>query len=740
MKRKKIKLRYKKERVLFSDMLPYEVPIIFSNRYFYRFLVKNEIKIENDEIRWKDKISKGALSILAFILNAQTSNLQKKGSYSIKRGKFNRLNRIPFTYRILHKPNKTRELTVIHPANQILMIDFYDKYKSLMLYYTNLDRFSLRHPNKVACYFYYRDKLHHTLLGRKADNIELFFNEYENLRTFFSYKKYNNIYKFYEDYRYQRAEKKFEHLLKFDVQSCFDSIYTHSIAWATGGGRELYKENFRGSDDSFASKWDKLMQLMNYNETNGIVIGPEFSRIFAEVILQHIDARVESELRKQGYNFNKDYECYRYVDDFFFFYTNEKVKDKAMVLFANTLKEFKLNISQEKTFLFDRPFVTDITCAKQQIDMLIDEALKYHKEEILAEPKVEDELDENDNVDEEGNDDNVESEEKIREAINDKSYFHLNAKEFNIRFKSIQKECNVSSKDIINYTLARIARKLEIGLKKLDKRFKILSITLTDEKKQEFHAECKEEKSKLEKMLSRYLIAVLDVIFFLYSNNKRVNTTLKMLTILDEIIIMLENPYLIKKNTINRFSDYIRDLVFKKIQDELSLVFQVSRLDENSQIETLYFLVVLKNLRSKYHMPNAVLEKYLCLESEEGISMTSNLNAFAILILLYYFGNEHQYQNLKMALMKAVKEKFKNTPRKIRRITTELTILTLDLMTCPYIGDEDKKTIANEMGISDEDYNNMIRHFKHNPFMFTKWTGLNLTKELNAKTSQEVYS
>lgn len=740
MKRKKIKLRYKKERVLFSDMLPYEVPIIFSNRYFYRFLVKNEIKIENDEIRWKDKISKGALSILAFILNAQTSNLQKKGSYSIKRGKFNRLNRIPFTYRILHKPNKTRELTVIHPANQILMVDFYDKYKSLMLYYTNLDRFSLRHPNKVACYFYYRDKLHHTLLGRKADNIELFFNEYENLRTFFSYKKYNNIYKFYEDYRYQRAEKKFEHLLKFDVQSCFDSIYTHSIAWATGGGRELYKENFRGSDDSFASKWDKLMQLMNYNETNGIVIGPEFSRIFAEVILQHIDARVESELRKQGYNFNKDYECYRYVDDFFFFYTNEKVKDKAMVLFANTLKEFKLNISQEKTFLFDRPFVTDITCAKQQIDMLIDEALKYHKEEILAEPKVEDELDENDNVDEEGNDDNVESEEKIREAINDKSYFHLNAKEFNIRFKSIQKECNVSSKDIINYTLARIARKLEIGLKKFDKRFKILSITLTDEKKQEFHAECKEEKSKLEKMLSRYLIAVLDVIFFLYSNNKRVNTTLKMLTILDEIIIMLENPYLIKKNTINRFSDYIRDLVFKKIQDELSLVFQVSRLDENSQIETLYFLVVLKNLRSKYHMPNAVLEKYLCLESEEGISMTSNLNAFAILILLYYFGNEHQYQNLKMALMKAVKEKFKNTPRKIRRITTELTILTLDLMTCPYIGDEDKKTIANEMGISDEDYNNMIRHFKHNPFMFTKWTGLNLTKELNAKTSQEVYS
>lgn len=37
------------------------------------------------------------------------------------------------------------------------------------------------------------------------------------------------IYKFYEDYRYQNAEKRFEHLHKFDIQSCFDSIYTHSI-------------------------------------------------------------------------------------------------------------------------------------------------------------------------------------------------------------------------------------------------------------------------------------------------------------------------------------------------------------------------------------------------------------------------------------------------------------------------------------------------------------------------------
>lgn len=44
MKRKKIKLRYKKERVVFSDVLPYELPITFTNRFFYRFLVKNGVE------------------------------------------------------------------------------------------------------------------------------------------------------------------------------------------------------------------------------------------------------------------------------------------------------------------------------------------------------------------------------------------------------------------------------------------------------------------------------------------------------------------------------------------------------------------------------------------------------------------------------------------------------------------------------------------------------------------------
>ena len=64
LRRKKIKLRYKAERVLFSDVLPYELPVIFSNRYFYRFLLENGVKFKDGKLIFKDDICEGAKQIL----------------------------------------------------------------------------------------------------------------------------------------------------------------------------------------------------------------------------------------------------------------------------------------------------------------------------------------------------------------------------------------------------------------------------------------------------------------------------------------------------------------------------------------------------------------------------------------------------------------------------------------------------------------------------------------------------
>lgn len=82
MKRKKIRLRYKKERVVFSDVLPYELPITFTNRFFYRFLVKNGVeyvinplKSKDNKLRWNEKTSDGVRQILAILFGKNFNDL-----------------------------------------------------------------------------------------------------------------------------------------------------------------------------------------------------------------------------------------------------------------------------------------------------------------------------------------------------------------------------------------------------------------------------------------------------------------------------------------------------------------------------------------------------------------------------------------------------------------------------------------------------------------------------------------
>lgn len=739
-KKRKIRLKYKKERVLFSDILPYEVPIIFTNRYFYRFLVRNHISLDSEgKLTWKENVSSGVKNILAFLFNTTVDqNLTNK--------KFPQT--IPFTYKILHKPNKYRELSIIHPANQLEIVNFYETYKHLILYYCGQDKFSLRYPNNVAYYFYYKDRLHHTLLGRKTDNIEMYFNEYENLRTYFSYEHYTNIYKFYESYQYQRAEKKFQKLIKFDIQSCFDSIYTHSIAWALNGGKDTYKENFTSNEKTMGYLWDKVMQRMNYNETNGIVIGPEFSRIFAEVILQQIDNNVLSKLTSKKYYNNVDYQCFRYVDDYFFFYNAEDIKDEALTLFTNELKTYKLTISNEKTLFFERPFITNITSAKIEIDKLIDNNLSYIVSNTTNSNLLEAE-ESGDNYDTNNIDYNKDKK-ILDEALANKDRWYLKSTNFNKQIKSILANYQVEGKDVYNYTLTRIARKIEIGLKKFDRLFKRLSVAIGDETLTESQRlESQTTKERMENMLCRFLLEIIDSLFFIYSSCRRINTTLKVINILNLIIITLDNDYVINNHTknivIRRFSNQIRERIFKKIQDEIALVFQTSKIDENAQLETLYFLITLKSIRSKYYISPEQLQRYLQLDFDEKNKLQNTfppLNLLAIIVLLYFMGDMNSFRPIQHALIQYIRDKIKKVPKKSRRKHAELVILTLDIITCPFIADEYKQKICSAMGINPTQLKEIKQYLKFSKqkYFFTKWERIDLTRELNAKISQEVYA
>ena len=725
-KRKKIKLSYSKERVLFSDVLPYECPIIFSNRYLYRFLAKylwvgEEQKVDN--ITWnvlkqsKRLDEKDANAFAALLFGCY----EKDKKIEILQHRPNALF-YPYQFNIAHKTNKTRTLSIIHPYNQWQVVEFYDQYKYSILYLCSQSKFSLRKPHKIAQYFYYRDRLHRRLSGHESDKVELFFNEYENLKTYFSYEKYSNIYKFYEDYRYQRAEKKFKHLVKFDLQSCFDSIYTHTISWATAGGADKVKvlPGYHGSwvGDAF----DNLMQSVNARETNGIVIGPEFSRIFAEIILQYIDQKVEQELLGKDLRQKSSYECYRYVDDYFLFYNDEKDRNLFMESLTKWLKEFKLQISPSKTEEFERPFITKVTIAKQRIENLLSNIFSTPLwEEVESKLNTEEEEDTED-----------EESDKDREILDRKFNIYLSANSVNAQIKAIVKECGIEYRDIANYLLEKTSQRLdaflnryEIGFKKYER---LMSKEEANKDEVEIHAQ------RVQRKLTSYLVSLIDVAFFVFNSNRQINTTLKLLKIMNSIIIYGKRHGDFKVNPEVRFQTISKDIIFKKIQDEIALVLTTTDSHRNTLHESLYLLILAKELGYSYLLAPEVIKSFI------GKSELQ-YNLFACIILLYYYANHKCYYEQKALLKKEILKKYRLVAESERKRNSELTILTADMMTCPFVDNAYKQSLLTLIGITEMKDQQMIMRFaKKQKYIFTRWTMFNLNKELQAKISQEVYS
>ena len=628
----------------------------------------------------------------------------------------------PYQFNIAHKANKNRTLAIIHPYNQWQVVEFYDKYKYSILYLCHQSKFSLRKPHKIAQYFYYKDRLHRKLSGHESDKVELFFNEYENLKTYFSYEKYSNIYKFYEDYGYQRAEKKFKYLVKFDLQSCFDSIYTHTISWATAGGADKVKvlSGYHGSwlGDAF----DNLMQSVNARETNGIVIGPEFSRIFAEIILQYIDQKVEQELLEEKLCHKSNYECYRYVDDYFLFYNDEQDRNLFMESLTKWLKEFKLQISPSKTEEFERPFITKVTIAKQRIEHLFSN--------IFSTPLWE-EVESNLDVEkEDGTED--ENSDKDREILDKKFNIYLPANKVNAQIKAIVRECGIEYRDIANYLLEKMSQRLDAFLNRYEMGFKKYERLMSKENTNKDEVELLAQG--VQRKLTSFLVSLIDVVFFVFNSNRQVNTTLKLQKTMNAIVIYAKRHGDFKTNPEVRFQTISKDVIFKKIQDEIALVLATTDSHRYTLHESLYLLILAKELGSAYLFSPEVIKSFI--EKSE-----LQYNLFACIILMYYYANHKCYDTQKTLLKENILKKYRLVAEQERKRNSELTILTADMMTCPFVDDAYKQSLLTLMGITKtEDQRMILRFAKKQKYIFTRWTMFNLNKELQAKISQEVYS
>ncbi|WFS09559.1 RNA-directed DNA polymerase [Methylobacterium sp. 391_Methyba4] len=178
----------------------------------------------------------------------------------------------------------------------------------------------------------------------------------KNPASYFAYSGYDRLYKFFNSIEFVNIEKRFAYMLVLDVSKCFASIYTHSVAWAL---KDIHTAKGNIKSNHFGSHFDALMQRMNYNETNGICIGPEISRIFAEIILNRVDINIvkclEADIAAPRRN---DYTIKRYVDNYYIFSNSVNDIDRIHAVVSACLGEFKLHLNEHKTEIISRPFYT----------------------------------------------------------------------------------------------------------------------------------------------------------------------------------------------------------------------------------------------------------------------------------------------------------------------------------------------------------------------------------------------
>ena len=330
-------------RVLLTETTPYEVPVIFNNEGFYEHIKTEDLHTTN-------------------LLTSIRGNNWK----------------IPLPYKIKKDTLGARSLSLPHPTSQLDYIDFYKDYDVLITSLCSRSKISLRAPVKIAGFFYDIETAQKDVdinpeakeINDGSDSLNI-----PHASSYFAYNKYNFLYKFYESYEYHRIEKKFNFLMRFDISKCFDSVYTHSIAWAVKN-KSFAKDNHNGV--SFENKFDEIIRNSNHGETNGIIIGPETSRIFSEIILQRIDIDTISNLKQDGLDLGRDYTVKRYVDDYFVFSKKEETCKKIFKKFKENLESYKLHINESKTNIYTTPFMTSLTIAKSETRSFINNFIDRH--------------------------------------------------------------------------------------------------------------------------------------------------------------------------------------------------------------------------------------------------------------------------------------------------------------------------------------------------------------------------
>lgn len=144
------------------------------------------------------------------------------------------------------------------------------------------------------------------------------------------------------------------YVLHADISRFFYTVYTHSIPWAILG-KEIAKDWLAKKRNKLENHWsgklDDALQLCQSKQTFGIPVGPDTSRIIAEVLLAGVERDKEFSKLIRGRP------AFRLLDDYVIGFDNIKTAKAALGALRTTLWKFNLQLNEEKTFISETRFL-----------------------------------------------------------------------------------------------------------------------------------------------------------------------------------------------------------------------------------------------------------------------------------------------------------------------------------------------------------------------------------------------
>ena len=295
-----------------TDILPFEMPVMYSNDNYYNYILKNR-------------------TIYRKLINCDNLNYD---SFSAQ----------PLKFKIYVRDSKVRELSIVSPYSYLPILHYLKTNESLILSGFNSNSFSLRYPSKRISNYHSKRKISTKFYSiSNIDKLE------KKNGTHYVIKKFSRSYEFENSQYFLNLQYENGFFTKLDIKGCFDSIYTHSYKWIISDDFTVSRNI--GKSKNYLGQLDKLLTNLNGKKTNGIPIGAEFFRLAAEVLLSHIDSKIKNSLRE------KSVVIKRFIDDYYVFSTNPDDLKFAEEQIEFNLGQFSLVLNDKKKETYSDFFV-----------------------------------------------------------------------------------------------------------------------------------------------------------------------------------------------------------------------------------------------------------------------------------------------------------------------------------------------------------------------------------------------